>query len=258
MAFAILLGGLVLLVAVIMVAVRRAATHARREWNDLDGAFAEARGYAPDQDPTPPWSSFDLAGLRDDVTDFDQKDPFVTLEQDSGPMRWQDAEPSYEFEEDSGPMRWQDPEPSYELEEDSGPNLWPDSGPSDSELEPMTEQAAAWRAPTDAPVIILVVGVGFLGAGGAAVNAAAALRVDSVDLDDFSARARRFRRDFEAGHAPRSSFDAGAVDGVIVDVEGHDAEPPINWERSPNGGNGSEPERIAWRAPSRISSGSRQ
>jgi hypothetical protein len=86
MAVAILLGGLGLLVAGVVIV---AATRARREWVDLDDAFAEARGPEPDPETAPvPWSSLDLAALRDDLAAIDQRDPFATLKRTSGPISW--------------------------------------------------------------------------------------------------------------------------------------------------------------------------
>jgi hypothetical protein len=78
MAVAILLGGIGLLVAGIVIVVG-AAVHAPQE-QDLDEAFAEADGRAVDPDTElAPWSSIDLAAMRDDVTASDQHDPFATL-----------------------------------------------------------------------------------------------------------------------------------------------------------------------------------
>jgi hypothetical protein len=86
MAVAILLGGFALLVVGVVLI---AATHAGREWNDLDNAFAEARGHDPDPATAPtPWSSLDLAGLRDDVAAIDRRDPFATLKRTSAPISW--------------------------------------------------------------------------------------------------------------------------------------------------------------------------
>lgn len=87
MAVAILLGGFGLLVAGVVIV---AATHARREWEGLDDAFAEARGHEPDPETAPvPWSSFDLAALRDDVAAIDQRDPFATLKRTTSSISWQ-------------------------------------------------------------------------------------------------------------------------------------------------------------------------
>jgi hypothetical protein len=61
----------------------------RREWDELDDVFAEARGDTLDPETGPaPWSSFDLAALRDGVAAVDPRDPYATLIRASGPVSW--------------------------------------------------------------------------------------------------------------------------------------------------------------------------
>jgi hypothetical protein len=87
MAVAILLGGIGLLVAGVVIVVG-AAVHAPQE-QDLDEAFAEARGRADDPDTDlAPWSSIDLAAMRDDVTTIDRHDPFAMLRRVTSPISW--------------------------------------------------------------------------------------------------------------------------------------------------------------------------
>jgi hypothetical protein len=107
MAIVILLGGLGLVSAGFGVAVKTAA-HARREWEDLDGAFAEARGDGVSPEAAAaPWSSFDLAVLRDDVAAVDRRDPFATLTRASSPVSWHD--PSRHHGAEPKPIVWRAP-----------------------------------------------------------------------------------------------------------------------------------------------------
>jgi hypothetical protein len=120
----------------------------------------------------------------------------------------------------------------------------------------------AWRAPGDAPIIILVVGVGFLGTGmTAGVTTAARLRRAWGQFEDSFTPARVITLDPEARPAAPSTFDPEAPrDGIIVDDE-HDplptqenSESQVRWPPPrPNGlgprPNG-EPKPIEWRAPS--------
>ncbi len=64
----------------------------RREWDELDDVFAEARGNRRDSETGwAPWSSFDLAALRDGVAAVDPRDPFATLIRASSPVSWHPA-----------------------------------------------------------------------------------------------------------------------------------------------------------------------
>jgi hypothetical protein len=65
--------------------------HTRWGLKDLDDVFAESRDHAQDPEAEPPpWSSFDLAVLRDDVASIDRHDPFATLARASSPISWHD------------------------------------------------------------------------------------------------------------------------------------------------------------------------
>ena len=82
MALAILLGGIVgLLIAggvLAVVTIRQA----RRDQNDMNEAFADARGEAHDPVFGPaPWSSFDMEALgeEEDAIPVDRSDPYATL-----------------------------------------------------------------------------------------------------------------------------------------------------------------------------------
>jgi len=83
--------GVGLLTAAVAAAVTAAAL-LRREWDELDDVFAEARGNTLDPEMGPPaWSSFDLATLRDGVAAVDALDPFATLIRVSSPVSWHAA-----------------------------------------------------------------------------------------------------------------------------------------------------------------------
>ena len=139
---------------------------------------------------------------------------------------------------------------------------------SSTDLAPVDDMAPETRhAPVDAPIIILVVGVGFLGTGmKAGVTTAARLRRAWDRVENSFDQARVITLDPEARHAPPSAFDPGtARDAIVVDEE-HDPVPTqengdsqVRWPPPrpsrlgprPNGGptpNG-EPKPIEWRAP---------
>src|SRR6266540_1855535 len=79
MSTVVLIVGVGLLTAAIAAAITAAAL-LRREWDELDDAFAEARGNTLDPEVgSGPWSSFDLAALRHGLAAVDAHDPFATL-----------------------------------------------------------------------------------------------------------------------------------------------------------------------------------
>src|SRR5215217_2572237 len=80
MALAILLGGIVgLLVAGGVLAVGT-IRQARRDEDDINHAFAEARGEKHDPVFGPaPWSSFDMEALGEEGVSVDPSDPYATL-----------------------------------------------------------------------------------------------------------------------------------------------------------------------------------
>jgi len=139
---------------------------------------------------------------------------------------------------------------------------------SSTDLAPVEDAApVAWRPPSDTPIIILVVGVGFLGTGmTAGVTTAARLQRAWGQVESSFAQARVITLDPEARHAAASAFDPGAAQDAIVVTEEHDPSPrhengdaEVRWPPPrpnglgprPNGGqapNG-EPKPIEWRAP---------
>jgi hypothetical protein len=322
MAIAILLGVLVLLGAGLVIALRTAAA-ARRELDDLEGEFADARGsLALDSDSDPePWSSFDLAVLRDDVIVVEGLDPFDTLTEATSSARWHASRESNGSEEDA-PDSWvasQDSDGSeHELDswvasQDSNGSehkldSWVASQDSDgseheldswlasqesygsehaparwlaslesngseptstTDLAPVDDVApVAWRAPADAPIIILVVGVGFLGTGmTAGVTTASRLRRAWGEVQESFAHARVITLDPDASRAASSAFDAGAAREGVSAAERRDPFPMqengdsrVTWPPPRRNGLGprpqahapGEPKPIEWRAPGGI------
>jgi hypothetical protein len=324
MAIAILLAVLLLLGAGLVIALRVAAA-ARRELDNLEGEFAEARGaVALDSDSDPaPWSSIDLEILRDDVIVVEGADPFDTLTDVISPAGWHDSQESDGWEQaaanwlashesdgseqtvaswlasqeangsDHTAADWLAPQESNGSDHTEAHWLAPQESngsehtethwlasqesngsehTSSTDLAPVDDMAPVTRrAPVDAPIIILVVGVGFLGTGmKAGITTAARLRRAWDRVENSFDQARVITLDPEARHAPSSAFDpGGARDGIVVDEE-HDPFPTqengdsqVRWppprpSRSgpnggsrPNGGSGpnGEPKPIEWRAP---------
>jgi hypothetical protein len=273
MAFAILLGGIIgLLVAGAVVAIGTFAQK-RRDKDDLDVAFAEAYGHDPDSGEMAPstWSSFDMAALREDLTDVDGHDPFATLIQASTHVEWHDEpdadgsvpapvldhpEPLLEHPE---PLL-EHPEPLLEHPEPLLERVVAEGNRAIAEGNPVLTQAIAdgkpvlWQAPGQPPVIILVVGVGFLGAGGGAVAAASRLHTDAYDHAYTTHRDDVHHGNGES--APDPVFDVEAVSDDITERERERSAAP-NGTDSPDGwhdpaANGGEPQRIAWRAPGQL------
>jgi hypothetical protein len=91
MAVAILGGVFIVLVTGLVLAIST-AVQARHQVKDLQRELAAARGIPLDPEFEPvPWSSLDLAALRDDVTAIDRNDPFATLTGADSPVSWRDA-----------------------------------------------------------------------------------------------------------------------------------------------------------------------
>jgi hypothetical protein len=105
MAVAILLGGISLLVVGVVIVAATAVRTPREQ--DLDAAFADARGGALDGDADPaPWSSVDLAALRSEATLVDKHDPFATLRIVTSPISWH---VSNGYGSEPEPIMWRPP-----------------------------------------------------------------------------------------------------------------------------------------------------
>jgi Putative Flp pilus-assembly TadE/G-like len=198
MAVAILAALLVvlLLVAGLVVVVSR-AVRARRELEDLGDEFAETRGVPLDEESRlAPWSSFDLEGLRDDVTDVDGHDPFATLARANSPVSSDVASAA----NGSEPKPTTYAAPDADLEPDA--DLAPLSDPT-----PLASPATA-----DAPVIVLVVGAGFLGTGTTpGVTTAARPRRSWGVVNDSFAQSGVVTLDADPEPAAEPSYDPGAA-----------------------------------------------
>src|ERR687897_1388262 len=82
MVLAILLGGIFGLLVAGGVLVAGVVRQARRDQNDMNEAFADARGEAHDPVFGPaPWSSIDMEALgeEEDAAPVDRSDPYATL-----------------------------------------------------------------------------------------------------------------------------------------------------------------------------------
>jgi hypothetical protein len=80
MALAILLGGIFGLVVAGAVLAIGTARKARRDQDDINVAFAKARGEEQHSEVGPaPWSAFDFEALVDDGVVVDRSDPYATL-----------------------------------------------------------------------------------------------------------------------------------------------------------------------------------
>lgn len=215
-----ILGGLFLLLVAGLVAAVAAATRARRELEDLEEEFAEHRGVALEHESVAaPWSSYDLDDLRDDVTEVAGPDPYATLTSDPA-VSWHASSPNGSERE---------------------PNLW-EPEPNGSEQEPTADQeptvdlelienlrSVAWRPTVDAPVIVLVVGAGFLGTGMTAdVTTAGRLRRAGGAINDSFAETDVITLHTGAESAPPPSHDPEPTRHVVAEPAAppyHDPEP---------------------------------
>jgi hypothetical protein len=187
--------------------------------------------------------------LGEDVYKVQVDDVYATSSQESSLESWEIVRDDPDEEEMYEPYATTDSAPRWELS--PRPNGGSDAHPSVVERPSTDVQPLAAHVQDDPPVVILVVGVGFLGAGGSAVTAASRLRMPRHEYD-FSSQVGRN----DHGSAPvpplSSFYDASVThDDVVV---GRGETPPERWHDRPAGNghanrNGSEPDRIAWRPP---------
>ncbi|HEY4398765.1 MAG TPA: hypothetical protein VGO28_13955 [Acidimicrobiia bacterium] len=196
MGLAILLGGIFgLLIAGGVLAVAT-IKQARRDQDDINHAFAEARGEKHDPVIGPaPWSSIDMEALVEEGVAVDRSDPYATLTGSNAFVSWSHsaeadpddiprldddqptmltheadeifvAEPDDTFVAEPAPMLDREPEPDKifvaEPEEpfvaEPAPML--DAEPIASAAAPARieeERPVVWRAPAESQVIIFVV-----------------------------------------------------------------------------------------------------
>jgi hypothetical protein len=280
MLFAIVGGVLVLLIIGLVVAIST-AIQARRALEDLEDEFAEHRGVAQESEPST-WSAFDLALMRDEVVDTAEvttDDPYATLVGPDDAATWH-AQGSESREEE--PRAWEQEPKAWEQE----PKAW-EQEPNGSEPEPNGSKPQradglapiedlspyAWRASDDAPVIVRVVGAGFLGTGvTAGVTTPARLWRVWGNINSSFADAGATRRD--ADREPASSPPHDAVtrrdDVATVDARSwsRPERPRVDDVRRPEAEHGEDaptrptprsnplepkpsgdPRPIVWRAP---------
>jgi hypothetical protein len=201
-----------------------------------------------DEEPVGPVLGEDLHKVH--VNDMD--DVYATSSRESSLESWEivrDDPDEDEVYEPYATATYGDSAPSWELS--PRPNGGSDAHPSVVERPSTDVQPLAAHVQDDPPVVILVVGVGFLGAGGSAVTAASRLRMPRHEYD-LSPQVGRNDHG-SAPVPPLSSFYEASVpsDDVVV---GRGETPPERWHDRPAGNghatrNGSEPDRIAWRPP---------
>src|SRR5947208_12238116 len=117
MALAILLGGIFgLLVAGGVLAVGT-IKQARRDQDDINHAFAEARGEKHDPIGPAPWSSIDMEALVEEGVAVDRSDPYATLTGSTAFVSWSHSAEATDGDDvaslDDGPAT----QLSYEAEE---------------------------------------------------------------------------------------------------------------------------------------------
>jgi len=274
MALAILLGGIFGLLVAGGVLAAGTIRQARRDEDDINHAFAEARGEKHDPVFGPaPWSSFDMEALGEEGVSVDPSDPYATLTGVSA-VSWShsteangaddtpylDDEPATQLTTEPDETFVAAPDDTFAAEPDDTFVAAPDdtfvAAPDDTFVaEPAAmlpesvghaaapatiedERPVVWRAPAQSQVIILVVALRALADGVAAtITPEGAAQLDG--LDDALAHAR-------------GAYERGNSNGrrSSIDVDGHDRPPSdvssssiVRDDRSPV--HGSVPRRSA-------------
>ena len=274
MVLAILLGGIFGLLVAGGVLVAGMVRQARRDQNDMNEAFADARGEAHDPVFGPaPWSSFDMEALgeEEDAAPVDRSDPYATLTGvaavswshsseangaddltplDDEPATPLTAEPDEIFVAEPHDTFVAEPEETFVAKPAAMLPESVDNGATPASID--DERTVLWRAPAQSQVIILVVALRALADG-----LAATIRPeDATHLDELEEALAHARGAHERGNANgrRSSIDVDGRDRPASDA----STSPINrGDRSPNFGstprrsaprrhNGPKP--ITWRA----------
>jgi len=179
MVLAILLGGIFGLLVAGGVLVAGTIKQARRDQDDINHAFAEARGEKHDPVIGPaPWSSIDMETLVEEGVAVDRSDPYATLTGSNAFVSWSHSteasdaddiphlddepatqltyEPEKSFVAEPAPML--DGEPAPMLDREPAPMLDPEpvaSAAAPARIE--DERPVVWRAPAESQVIIFVV-----------------------------------------------------------------------------------------------------
>jgi hypothetical protein len=204
-----------------------------------------------------PREDLDRAVLREDVDRVqveDVDDVYATSLQDTSLESWEIVRDDPEEDEAYEPfttLTHRDAAPSWELP--PRPNGHSDTHPSVVKRPSTEVQPLAAHVQDDPPVVILVVGVGFLGAGGSAVTAASRLR---MPRHEYGLSAQVGRNNHGSPPVPplSSFYDSSVPGDDVVEVVGRGDAPAERWHDPPTGNghtnhNAGEPDRIAWRPP---------
>src|ERR671910_663010 len=256
MVLAILLGGIFGLLVAGGVLAAGTIRQARRDQDDINGAFAEARGEAHDRLVGPaPWSSFDMEVLGEDGESVDPSDPYATLTGVSA-VSWSHsaeansaddtpyledaptaqltaephetfvAEPHQTFVLEPEETFVAEPEQTFVAEPEQTFVAVPVAALSESVADAAAparideERPVLWRAPAESQVIILVVALRALADGlEATLTSEGAGQLNGLD-DAAHARDAVYAR--KQGNGNRNGRQSS------IDVDGHDRLSPGN------------------------------
>jgi hypothetical protein len=265
MVLAILLGGIFGLLVAGGVLVAGMVRQARRDQNDMNEAFADARGEAHDPVFGPaPWSSIDMEALgeEEDAAPVDRSDPYATLTgvpavswSHSSEANGADdeifvAEPHDTFVAEPDQTFVAEPDETFVARPAAMLPESVDNGATPASID--DERSVLWRAPAQSQVIILVVALRALADGLAAtITPEGATQLDGLEEALAHARGAHERGN---GNGRGSSIDVDGRDRPVSDM----ATSPINrGDRSQNIGSAprrgaprrhSGPKPITWRA----------
>ena len=282
MVLAILLGGIFGLLVAGGVLVAGMVRQARRDQNDMNEAFADARGEAHDPVFGPaPWSSIDMEALgeEEDAAPVDRSDPYATLTGvaavswshsseangadditplDDEPATQLIAEPHEAFVAEPHDTFAAEPDQTFVAEPDETFVARPaamlpesvDNGATPASID--DERSVLWRAPAQSQVIILVVALRALADGLAAtITPEGATQLDGLEEALAHARGAHERVN---GNGRGSSIDVDGRDRPVSDM----ATSAINrGDRAQNMGSAPRrgaprrhngPKPITWRA----------
>ena len=265
MALAILLGGFFGLLVAGGVLAFGTIKQARRDQDDINHAFAEARGEKHDPVIGPaPWSSIDMESLVEEGVAVDRSDPYATLTGSNAFVSWShsteasdgDDIPSLD-EEPATPLTYEADEtfvaePAPVLDPEPAPMLDPEpvaSAAAPARIE--DERPVVWRAPAESQVIIFVVALRAI----ADAVEATLTSGGSTQWDGLEDALAHVRSSYERGNGSvrRSSIDVGGHDRPATDGsssriirEGRSAPRRTGPSRRHNG-----PKPITWRAAGR-------
>jgi len=272
MVLAILLGGIFGLLVAGGVLVAGTIKQARRDQDDINNAFAEARGEKHDPVVGPaPWSSIDMEALVEEGVAVDRSDPYATLTGSNAFVSWShsseasdgddipslDDEPATRLTDEAEEMFVAEPAPTFDPEParlDPEPSRRLDPEPVANGAAPARiddDRPVVWRAPAESQVIIFVVALRAI----ADAVEATLTSGGSTQWDGLEDALAHVRSSYEGGNgnARRSSIDVGGHDRPATDGsssriirEGRSAPRRTGPSRRHNG-----PKPITWRAAGR-------